>query len=761
MKRTLEIVVNRCFSAGYSGWTRIVMGVLAFLSGSWLCYGSDVAQYWTFEDAAGVTATNSVVGGNDGTLVNFAGGGWDTDVPAALAYSTGSLDFDTASSQYINGGHIGVSSTGLKKGATVSVWLKPKSRIQDMRLWGQLNHNAATAHPLGAIGLRNDANGWALRGFYPPLNIWSPIMPYNAYATNEWQHFCFVWTKDQLVTYQNGNPVGGMDHTFEFDLDAGTAMGFGIGAKYLASYGQTYDGKMDDLAVWDENLTAEQVRQLASGVSPLSIADRGDLKAPAKPLAEYRLDGNALDAGGNYPGTLVGGATFTNGIGSTPFSYAGNAALKLDGTNNTGSVSIADAVALRPGTKAWTLSLWFNTTNANQYGALIAKRHAAPTFTQMALMMGGSISGNPGTGQKIHTFLIGTEGSFNRWEVTSGREYADGEWHHLALVRTAGDWRPVLYVDGTATAIFINTDNGTRPHDIDCNDPWYIGDSGNNSYFEGLIDEVCMWDEALSGEEIAWLAQNSISTIEPVMPVKPLAEYRMDGNAQDTRGRHPGSVFGDASFVDGSGDTPFSYAGNAALQLDGSGDSMSIPDAAELRPGTSAWTMSLWFKTSNASQYGALIAKRKNASPYTQMALMMGGAIAGNPGNGQQIHTFVIGTQTSVDRWEVTSRSGYADNEWHHLAFVRTSGNKSPVLYVDGAVTLVDVNFDAGTRPHDINCTDPWRIGTEKASGGVYFEGLIDEVAMWNVALPSEQIAWLAQNSLASIPRDGTIIMIQ
>jgi hypothetical protein len=267
-----------------------------------------------------------------------------------------------------------------------------------------------------------------------------------------------------------------------------------------------------------------------------------------------------------------------------------------------------------------------------------------------------------------------------------------------------------------------------------------------------------MWDEALTSEEIAWLSQNSLSQIEPVMPRKPLAEYRMDGNAKDTRGRNPGTVMGDAAFVSGAGSTPFSYVGNAALQLDGSGDSVSIADAAEIRPGTSDWTLSLWFKTSNDSQYGGLITKRKNVNPYTQMALMFGGAGAGNPGDGEQIHTFMIGTQTSVDRWEVASRNGYGDDEWHHLALVRSSGNTSPVVYVDGNVTSVDVLFDAGSRPHDINCTDPWRIGTEGMND---FEGLIDEVAMWDEALPSEQIAWLAANSLSSIPRDGTIILIQ
>lgn len=719
-----------------------------------VCRGESPRQFWPLDDGAGTTATNAVPGGNAGTLVNISNG-WDSDFPAALTHSTGSLAFGTNGAQYVNGGYIGIAADGRAKSATISVWLKPASLTQDMRLWGQLRSTSAAPHPLGAISLRNDGFGWALCGFHNAYS-WVPVLPFGRYTTNEWQHLCFVWQNNQVVTYYNGNPAGGMDHIFEFDREpSGQTMSLGIGARYLNSYGKAYDGKMDDFAVWDGALTAERVRQLSSGVSPLAITPQGNIVQPGPPLASYRMDGDVMDASGNYHGSAAGDATFTDGSGDTPFAYAGNKALQLDGDGDR--VSIADTASLRPGTKAWTLSLWFKTSNTNQTAALIGKRNPNTPFTQMGLWMAGTGTGNTGPGQRLHTFVIGTEAA--RWEAHSSREYADGKWHHVALVRQAGNWSPVLYIDGVATAININHDAGTRPHDVNCTEPWYIGDVGSGSYFEGLIDEVAMWDSALSSEQVAWLAHNSLASMAPKEPALPLVAYRMNNNARDACGEQHGSLAGNTAFVSGAGNTPFSIAGNYALQLDGDSSYVTVNDVPALRPGTNAWTLSLWFKTAVGDRYSGLIAKRKLSSPYTQMSLMMGGSLAGNPGTGGNLHTFLIGTQTSNDRWEVSSRADYADGEWHHAALVRPAGDKSPVLFVDGVMTAVLANVDKGLRPHDINCTEPWLIGSSNSSSS--FEGLIDEVAMWDAALTAGEIAWLAQNSIDTLFPRGTMITVR
>ncbi len=732
-----------------------------------VCHGN-LRQYWPFDDGAGTTATNAVTGGNNATLMDIDG--WTNDVPAALAdRSAGSLDFaGTNLARYVYAGHIGIAADGGAKGASLSVWLKPPAPLTaDARLWNPVRTSYKAPHPGGPLASTIDSTGQgSLYGVYPSGST-GLVLPYGSYKADEWQHYCFVWENNHLVSYYNGEPLGGMSpHTFQMDLDPRSwkQMGLAIGARYAGRYGSPYDGKMDDFAVWDSALTPERVRQLASGASPLEIAPQGDITAPGPPLASYLMDGDALDAGGTYPGTLGTAATFADGAGDTPFAYAGNKAIQLDGTGY--GIEIADAAALRPGTGAWTLSLWFKTSTGDQLASLFVKRTGS-SYQQMNLLMGGTKGGSVGNGNRIHPIVIGTTGSY-WWEVVSDREYADGTWHHVALVRNAGGWNPVLYIDGVPAPIDV-AKTLAPPDAINNTVPWRIGGcSIFNLNFTGLIDEAAMWDEALTGEEIAWLAQNSLVSIAPPQaPALPLAAYRMNNNAKDScEGRYHGTLAGNATFVTGAGNTPFppayTSAENHALQLDGGGSYVTIADSPELRPGTNAWTLSLWFKTTVGDGLSGLIAKKLQTSPNTQMALYMGGSAPGSVGAGDRLHPFVVGAQTVADRWEVSTRAGYADGAWHHAALVRPADGKNPVLYVDGVMAAVLVNVDAGQKPHDIDCGEPWIIGASSDAGALPFSGLIDEVAMWDTALRADEIAWLVENSIDTLfPAGGTLFTLR
>ncbi len=728
-----------------------------------VCCGGDLRQYWPFDDGAGTTATNAVTGGNDGTL-EYIGDGWTSDVPEALVgRSAGSLNFpNTNTSQRVNAGPIGLAADGGARGASLSFWLKPASAVKNTRLWSMIRTTYSAPAPQGIVLVNSSGGEMTLCGHDASGGQYR-LLANGYYKTNRWQHLCFVWENNHLVTYHNGNPAGSIiNQFFEADIDPnnGTPMSLGLGARY-GTRAVPYDGKMDDFAVWDGALTPERVRQLASGVSPLAIAPQGDVVAPDPPLVSYLMDGNAQDAGGNHHGNVTGDAEFTDAAGDTPFAYTGNKALQLDG--NDDGVMIADDPALRPGTNAWTLSLWFKTSTPNQLATLIEKKKTDSPNTRMQVVMGGTATGSIGTGNSVHTLLIGaiTDGW---WEVHTRRGYADGKWHHVALVRGDGDWHPVLYVDGMTAPLNVNLDLGIWPHDIDCTEPWYIG-GRDGSYFTGLIDEVAMWDKALTSEQVAWLAHNSLASIAPPQaPALPLAAYRMNNNARDACGEHHGVLAGNATFV--SGDTPFPstyvHTPNHALQLDGNGAYMTIGDTPALRPSTNAWTLSLWFKTAVGDSISGLIAKRNDSEPNTQMSLLMGGNTAGTVGTGGNLHTFLIGAETLGDRWEVSTRADYADGAWHHAALVRPAGDRSPVLFVDGVMTAVLVNKDTGQRPHDIDCTAPWIIGATSGTDADTFNGLIDEVAMWDTALRAEEIEWLANNSIDTLfPTGGALILLR
>ena len=89
-------------------------------------------------------------------------------------------------------------------------------------------------------------------------------------------------------------------------------------------------------------------------------------------------------------------------------------------------------------------------------------------------------------------------------ELKSEAMIPDGDWHHLSLVWD-GSHR-YLYLDGTEIA----RDATALSYALSCNGGLNIGadkDLSTGSFFTGLIDDVRIYDVALSAEEIEVLAR--------------------------------------------------------------------------------------------------------------------------------------------------------------------------------------------------------------------------------------------------------------
>ncbi|MHC4585081.1 MAG: LamG domain-containing protein, partial [Planctomycetota bacterium] len=80
----------------------------------------------------------------------------------------------------------------------------------------------------------------------------------------------------------------------------------------------------------------------------------------------------------------------------------------------------------------------------------------------------------------------------------------DGQWHHVGLVYDYDELKRCLYVDGAEAAKDATVVGG-----VDSNGDLYIGVDKTlaaASFFTGLIDDVRIYDEVLSAEEVAELA---------------------------------------------------------------------------------------------------------------------------------------------------------------------------------------------------------------------------------------------------------------
>lgn len=100
------------------------------------------------------------------------------------------------------------------------------------------------------------------------------------------------------------------------------------------------------------------------------------------------------------------------------------------------------------------------------------------------------------TNMRVDTH-VGSVGTFNQNIATGGANTFDGEWHHLIYTIDSGVWQK--YVDSAASNGTYNHGSGfytTRPL-------YMFGKNGGGEYI-GMLDDIAIWDEALTaGESLA------------------------------------------------------------------------------------------------------------------------------------------------------------------------------------------------------------------------------------------------------------------
>jgi sialidase-1 len=192
------------------------------------------------------------------------------------------------------------------------------------------------------------------------------------------------------------------------------------------------------------------------------------------------------DAWGSNDGTIVGGPNVVEGkVGE---------ALELNGVDQYVDVGHPADGSLDFGQDIdFTIAAWIKVseTPADQY-TIVSKGDRGSSARILFKINGDlayiTLANEPGGGQKP--------------DFTSNTPVVDGEWHYVALVADRRN-ATMIYVDGVLDAEGIGSD----ATDVNTESPLYIGKShqdGNDPrrFLEGLIDEVSIYNRALSINEI-------------------------------------------------------------------------------------------------------------------------------------------------------------------------------------------------------------------------------------------------------------------
>ena len=174
-----------------------------------------------------------------------------------------------------------------------------------------------------------------------------------------------------------------------------------------------------------------------------------------------------------------------------------------------------------------------------------------------------------------------------------------------------------------------------------------------------------------------------------------------------------------------------------ALSFDGTDDAVNASDDNSFDWGLyDSFTIELWMKAN----------PQDPASTCSSTQVMVG---RNDPSNGDKPQWWVGCWSSGVSAFVVRDKDGpyvalnsgttvLNDGNWHHIVAVRDADSDELRIYVDG--TLEDSASTLGVYTNGFDASTDLNIGWLNSGVGYYFNGIIDEVALYNRALTPDEI---------------------
>jgi hypothetical protein len=404
-------------------------------------------------------------------------------------------------------------------------------------------------------------------------------------------------------------------------------------------------------------------------------------------VAHYAFESDLTDSSGNgLDGTAIGDPTFAAGVEGMALDLNGDDYLDCGGVDE---FSFTDAM---------TLSTWVNIRSV--------------TTAWMAIAAKGENAWRLAVSNQTTSLEYAFSGSTRGWQAaTTATELAFDEWYHVAATydTTVG---AQVYIDGVLDASNPNTDG------IDTNQfSMLIGENPEavNRLFDGMLDEIMLYNRALSEGEILYLAGERPAPVDPGSDGL-VAYYELENDANDSSGNGlDGTIVGEPVFVEG--------AVGMGLQLDGVDDYVDLGNDP-LFDLTEQVTLSVWVNTQDIGNTENNPWLGKGDTSY-----MIKGHREGN-----QIEFFIYDGGWNVAHADVGAEF---NGEWHHAA--GTFDGEQLIIYVDGNVAVTS-EYVGGIAPSTYNVA----IGTNTQASGRFSESIFDEAMIYNRALSEGEIRYLA-----------------
>jgi hypothetical protein len=417
----------------------------------------------------------------------------------------------------------------------------------------------------------------------------------------------------------------------------------------------------------------------------------------------------AADASGNGNAGTIRGAVRVAGIRGQ--------ALQFDGADDW--VTVPDAASLDL-VSGMTLEAWVRPGAMTGWETVLLKERGADQFAYALYAHdGGALSG--GAPVPSGNVDVSAAPRTLRGPSTLPAE----QWTHLATTYDGATQR--IFVNGAQVASRAQGGSITLSGGV-------LRIGGNNSFagefFEGLIDDVRVYNRALSAAEIAGDMAGGAAPPPPPPPPPPappagaglvlsLSFDEASGSALDGSGNgNAGTIRGAARVAGVRG---------YALSFDGVDDWVTVADAASLDLAT-GMTLEAWVNPATLDGWDTVLLKQQGvgAFSYALYAHDGGGLPEGAPVPSGNVR---VAAAPQTVRGPAQLPAGV----WTHVA--TTFNGVTQRLFVNGV--------EVSSRPQSGTISvgsGVLRVGGNSSFPGEFFKGLIDEVRIYNRALSAEEI---------------------
>ncbi len=426
---------------------------------------------------------------------------------------------------------------------------------------------------------------------------------------------------------------------------------------------------------------------------------RADLDAGL--VAYYPFNGNADDASDNGNDGVVNGATLTE-------DRFGNPASAYHFNSNSQYISAQSSDELSQMTEI-SISAWIRTNGilSGYWWQTIVSKGA--TYGDLWADYSLALEGND-------VLIWENSNSSNDAEFTQVDAPLNiDQWHHVASTYDGSEVS--IYLDGNLLVTSPITNNYIRGSD----QPLYIGiriDKDihpHESPFHGEIDEVRIYNRALSSDEVVELASGTSAGL--------VAHYQFENNAYDSSGYgNDGLAHGGVTY-----DAGVIGLGQAAV-FDGISGYIDVPHSPSLAP-TEAVTVSTWIRSTYQGQ--SYIQMKSECSTQHNRNFWL----TGNQGYSSAFGMIDEDWNYLQARCLHDECQDVWDGEWHHIA--GTYDRNELKYFVDGQLVsvvphTVPINVSTGTLAFARDCV------------GHRFPMELDDFRIYNRALSPGEISEFA-----------------